>query len=137
MNHTPAEMILKYIRDSGLATGWATTYAKMPVEPVNIISVFDNMSQLDGKIMRTGQTVEHPGIQVRVRSEPYKDGWLKAQAILESMSQMLRETIVLTNPDQVYKIQAFTVTGSLMYIGQAEKQQGQNFTFNGTISFGE
>lgn len=135
MNHTPAEIILQYIRDSSLDSGWETFYAKMPPEPINQIVVFDSMSQLDGKIMQTGQTVEHPGIQVRVRSLVYKDGWLKAQAILEYLSEMLREIIICSNPTTTYHVQSFTVVGSLMYIGQAEKQQGQNFTFNGTISY--
>jgi Bacteriophage minor capsid protein len=47
----------------------------------NLITLTDTSGIKDGRIMRSGQTVIHPGIQVKIRAVDFNPGWVLMDAI--------------------------------------------------------
>ena len=117
---------------NGQPADWRSTFSKTTDDPANFVTVYDAAGVIDGRYMETGEMVEHYGIQIRVRSLKYKDGYTKAKELLKAMTQEMIHVPVIQ--DGSYMIESFTQTSSILSIGTDEKNRRENFTFNGIVT---
>lgn len=61
--------------------------------PSDAVCVYDTTPVPDGRLLRTGEQIVHPGIQIKVRSQSYQAGWDKAQAIAETLDAATRAQV--------------------------------------------
>ena len=84
MIHSQADILAKYLHNEDLLTQqatddeWPTTVGFMPESDEDAIAVFNTTPKLSGRLHKTGLTLEHPGIQIRVRSQDEQVGYGKA-----------------------------------------------------------
>ena len=112
--------------------------------PDNALGLFGTTGTLDGRYMRTGYVVEHPGFQIRVRHRDYDAGWDLAHAIFNNFTQNVKNTAVLFSPasgDYTEYIRAIKATTSVIDLGVGGPGSSvgrvlQQFTINfqGTFS---
>lgn len=99
-----AEIIGQYLVDEGLAVDadaladWQVFIGTMPdcgdgVRD-NALAIYDISGARDGRIMRSGQVIVHPGLQIRVRSTTYSAGWAKTEAIADLIDATDRQKTV-------------------------------------------
>lgn len=146
MNHTPSQILEKFLitnslvvaAPSGSESNWPCYIAIVPDRketPSNIVSIFDTEGDYDGRYLRTGVVVEHPGFQIRVRSTDYQAGYIKMLTIRNKITQEATKAQI-TLDSSTYTIQS-AFAGTVMSIG-TEPNSTKNrhlFVINGTISF--
>lgn len=132
----PSDIIRQLLINLGHATAlgaWPIYTSFLPDEPDNAIAVFDTAGKFDGRIMSTGEQVEHPGIQVRVRGLVYPTTWEKAQTIAEALDSQNQITIAISSED-VYALQNVSRSGPVLPAGVDEDRRRYHFTINATVT---
>lgn len=136
--NSPAELIRQSVVMDGLGTNpsdggaWPVFVGHMPDEPANCICVYDTTGNIDGRIS-TGKTIEHPGVQVRVRAIDHPTGYPKITNIRNHLDSILRQGIVIG--EYSYTIQAVTIIGGIQALGQEpDGERRNNFTINGILT---
>jgi len=95
MNHSPADILLRYLLDAGIASSaslWEGFVGFQPDLPDDVISIYDTTSIQDGRLM-SGETINHPGFQVRVRSNSRILAYRKVSDISSSFDAVLRTAV--------------------------------------------
>jgi hypothetical protein len=138
---SPAQVIAQLIRDKGLGnahdhTTWPVSVGFMADSPHNAITVYGTEGRQDGRLMKTGERIEHPGIQVRVRSLKYTDGRAKADAIALMFDTQSSGVTVAIPADGSYFIQNVSRTGSVIELGPNEEDPNRrlDFTVNAVLT---
>lgn len=99
---SPARIIAKILQDSGTAAtdqmaDWFPYVSSLPdkpgVVPVRAMAVTDTVGLTDGRIMATGEYIEHPGIQIRIRGTGYSDTYAKIQEAQAVMDSLMNHTV--------------------------------------------
>ena len=138
MTHTPAQIFRQYLLDEGLAVepgasgSWPIYHSHLPdgvgVED-DALCVYDTAGGKDGRPMG-GLPLFHHGIQLRVRSRSYTDGWEKAQEIADAAGGILRESLDLDSI--TYIIQSVSQSTSVVALGVEEEgtKRRDHFTVN-------
>ena len=141
MDSSAAQVIYQLLLDLGLAEesdgSWPVFISFLPDLPHVILVVYDTAGTEDGRIM-DGEKIEHPGIQVSVRSPLYLDGWRKARAIADAFDDQLRTDVVIDS-DGTYRIQNISRQGNILPVGVDEEdgQRRHYFTINAVVTFAE
>lgn len=138
--YSPARLVAQYLVDNNLvdwppgnttlpASTWYGFYASMPELGDSAVCVYDTTPTPDGRYHRgAGDTVEHPGIQIRVRHKLYDPGWAKAFEIQQYLDLIKNTTVTVDSVPHL--LEACTQTAGLTFIGQEEKNKRQLFTLN-------
>ncbi len=106
-----------------------------PDTPDECITVYDTLGTQDGRSMVSGEQYSHKGIQVRVRSGTSTDGFVKAQAISNSLDQSTYQE-VLTIGGVRYFIQAVSTKGDPIPLGrETPKSKRFLYTINATVAY--
>ncbi len=146
-DNTPAELIRSALLISGEVTFpplnvvWPCFVDHFPdssegplAHDLAAVCIYDTAGTRDGRIMRTGESVQHPGWQVRVRGLIHKSTYIKIKCIKEYLDTVLRLQVEIS--PFLYTIQAVTVTGNIISLGrELGGQRRVEFTLNGTLSF--
>jgi len=100
----------------------------------NALCVRDTTGILDGRIQGTGETVEHPGIQIRIRGVDFETARAKAASIATVVDGWIRKAVTVGGTN--YTIQAFTRTGAILALGNEEQDRHRrsHFTVNGIVT---
>lgn len=61
----------------------------------NLVLFTDTTGISDGRHMRTGQTIEHPGTQILVRSDRQTDAWKTCNYISNAMDAVYRQWVII------------------------------------------
>lgn len=141
--HQPSRVLLQYLLDQGVVVAhstyasWQGFYNHLPPENgtivhIDAVVVSDEAGIQEGRYHRTGEVVEFPGFQVRVRSKLEDDGWLKARAISSVMDAALREEVTVSGTN--YLIQAINRSTQVIPLGRDPETQRFNHTVNGMIT---
>ena len=141
MKHSPAD-ILRYAiialghgyRPSDMNESEWKVYADMEVDkPDNLIVVYNTAGKIKGRMQPTGESVEHNGFQILVRTTDSQSGRKKLAEIERDLLQDIRRTTVTIGTD-AYMIKAVHKTSGILPLGkdQANKERFL-FSFNGTI----
>lgn len=139
---SPALVIRRWLIDSGLAPDsgsapWAPFAAFLPDNPDTAIGIYDTTGVLQGRIMATGEQIEKPGVQVRVRSADYKAAYAKADEIRLRMDSLLPiVSVVLPGAGEEWQLSNIARTASITYLGIEESgdRKRHNLTINATLT---
>jgi len=138
---TPAQIIHQLLTDLNLVEqsgAWPAFISFMPEElPDDAVCVYDTAGTSDGRIMRTGERIEHSGVQIRVRGRHHKDVWNKTNEIALALDQQVQNTLVSTASDLVYRIANISRTGTIIPVGIETDgaRRRFNFTINALVTY--
>ena len=135
--NSPADLVYQLLVDLQLGSAgvgsedWPVFVSFLPDVPDESICVYDTAGRLDGRLMLTGEQVEHPGIQIRVRGKDYSDTHKKAQAIAVELDSQKRKLVELES-GEFFTLINFSRTGSILSLGM--EQEGDRRRFHFTIN---
>lgn len=118
---SPADVIAQFLIDENLASSdiaaeWHVYVSFLPQEPNGALCIYDTSGKMDGRIMRTGEQIVHPGIQVMVRHANYVTAWNKADALARAFDAV-RKTSVALDSENNYILHNVSRTGDIMHVG--------------------
>ncbi len=107
---------------------WPLYVANMPdgndIE-TNCGCVYDTPGVLDGKLS-SGEVIQHPGIQLRIRSNDYETGYAKTEAIALALDDVSWDTITVSGT--TYLLQSVSRTSPVVPLG-SERGTKRRFLF--------
>ena len=140
MNHSPVEVLRAALIEGLCGTSpsqtpggaWPIFVSHLPETPDNAICVYDTAGVKDGRLM-SGETIKHPGFQVRVRATGYANGFAQIEQIAIYLDTLHQEAVVVDGDS--YRIVAVTQTSGPVSIGQEpDGKRREGLTLNGTIT---
>jgi len=151
MRHSPAEIIVSDLIHNEIVTDyrngntWACYVDMAPSPdaqikvPKEIVTIYNTTGIIDGRYQTTKlgtnrKTIEHPGLQVIVRSVNPIDGYRKCYEISERFDAILREEVIVT-ADKHYVIQAITRSTNVALIGEDPMLRLTNHSVNAIITY--
>jgi hypothetical protein len=145
MSYSAARWLQKYLIDQGIAANpdtaplgnWPIYLDGMPDGagvPNDCLAIFDTVGRKDGRYMRSGQTVIHPGVMVHVRAVDRDDAYSKIDAVLNKFDGLLRAQIIIGSDSTV--IQSVSIRGNPMSLGEVPGDVRRfGFSLNAIVSF--
>lgn len=140
MNHSTADVIRHLLIDGGLGSmpgsneAWPVYVGSEPDGPDNAITVYDTAGVMSGRVMVTGEKLENPGIQVRVRSRDVLTGRAKAADVAAFLDTQVFLTEVTIGSDS-YKVWAVNRTSQVIPAGLDNPSSRRRLhTVNATVS---
>jgi hypothetical protein len=134
---SPAEVVAAWLVSKGLgkwpaspgtAADFRVTYALMPVDGDNMLTVYNTGASKEGRLHKTGTVIKKPTVQVRIRSRTDALGWNKGQAVEAAAEACRNDSVIISGT--TYTIKSFTLTIPLVPIQQEEVNQRKIFTVN-------
>ena len=139
LTHSPADVVSRLLVDLGVGTdpadgsAWPIFAAGEPSLPDNVITVFDTVGRQQGRTHFDGETQEHHGIQIRVRSSTHLVGFTKARAIAVVIDGQYQSQVVIGAIS--YVVHAITRSGDVNILGKEVPATKRNlFTINALVS---
>ena len=134
----PADIIRQLLIDLSLADtsdGWEVFVGFFPDEPDKALCVYDTAGVLDGRIMATGEVIEHPGIQIRVRAKSYTEVWGKITEVVRALDGVNKVSIVFSE-EEAYTVHNVSRSGAILPMGLDEvgNRRLHNFAANMTVT---
>ena len=136
MSKSPAEVLHYYLISQGLFTSpsakgdfplFITTLpGGKDVEKAGCVS--DTSFIKDGRLM-TGETIIHPGIQIRIRTRTFEEGWMKMRAIA-SLLEMVHNLSIVISADDYYTLYNVSQTSAILPMGQDPETRLFLFSIN-------
>lgn len=145
--HSPAHILRTALIQAGVGVAtetlnpgavpvWPLSIGHLPKTPDNAMCVYDTTGKPDGRLMGTGETIQHPGFQIRVRSNSYQAAWSKISELQGTLNALVRRSVMIDGVS--YSILSVTQTGSPLSLGQdADAARRDQLTLNGTLTIKE
>lgn len=108
-------------------TDWPCHIGSMPDSADVSVCLYDTAAMKDGRLM-DGETIDHPGIQVKIRCKDYQVGWRKISAISASLDFLNREEITIDS--ETYLIENMNRASSIMPMGIAKDDTKRRYLFS-------
>ena len=121
---SPADILRNFLVTEGLvaevgtdvAVPWQAFVSHLPNVPEDAVCLYDTAGRLDGRMMDTGEQIEHPGIQLVFRSGDYLALWEKVNAVVLALDRILRQLVAIESGTYV-RIHSVSRAGSPNYLG--------------------
>jgi hypothetical protein len=135
---TPAVIIRQLLitLELGTASGtWPIYVSFLPATPDNALCIYDTAGRLGGRIMSSGEQIEYPGIQIRVRGSDYGISYTKANAIALALDSQIRNSIAISGEDP-YILHNASRAGSIISLGMDpdDSRRRYHFTINALLT---
>lgn len=124
--NSPAEILKELLLSN--SDEWDSFISSMPDSPDNCVAIYDTAGTLDGRVMKTGEVDGHYGIQIKVRSLNYEDGWQKLNEMVNNLD-LATVPLEIVVGETTYIIQNGSRTSPIVPIGNDEKRRSL-FTVN-------
>lgn len=143
-----AEILLQLMIDRGILVEsinnapakWQGAIGPLPPDPPNILGFIDTVPWQQGRIQRTGERIEHPELQIMLRSQNYQIGLDKGKDISlnfldkigvrpEDDAQGLGVLRTTVNSIQ-YTVTAVFIKVALNYLGEEKDTRRCLFSIN-------
>lgn len=137
MDHPQCQIIAKALISQAIGTApsakkdWLVASSYMSDSPDNQITVYDTTPRGDGRLM-SGPSIEHPGIQVRVRGRDYLSGWNKIKEIRDYFDT-IHNLVVSFGVGDTETIQSIS-QGGIIHVGRDETENREVFTLNAALT---
>lgn len=134
---SPADIIQALLQADGLpGSGWQSFVGFMPPDPDKCICAYDTPGNPDGRLMATGERIEHPGVQIQVRGLDYVECFAKVRAITQALDST-RKVSVAPNSTDSYTVANVSRTGTPISLGIEEVNDRRRhvFAINMTITY--
>lgn len=142
LGHSPAYVLRTLLIELGVGvepiignttTAWQAFTSNEPDLPDNCITTTDTAGRLDGRLAISGETVEHYGVQIKIRSSDFHVGWRKANEISTVLDEAVYDETLVIDSAQ-YQIHAVTKSGGIANLGRDRPNGNRSlFTLNVTI----
>jgi hypothetical protein len=133
-------LIEEHLVTDDSTTNWFCTISYLPDGQGirdNIVAITDTEGSKDGRIMRTGEVIIHPGFQIRVRCTDYNLGYSKILAIGSFLDSMVNRTVSVTNDKKTETLTIVSVSkqSGIMPMGLEPAGRRYHFSlnYNGTV----
>lgn len=139
LTHSVNDVIRRLLVNDGQGTlpsaaGSWPIGVERPDSPDDCVTVTETTGRRDGRTMTDGEVIEHPGIQVEVRSADHNTGFLKAKQIATYCDEQVRNSGV-TFEGKHYNIVNVSRVGVVMSIGRESPESARElFTFNAMVT---
>lgn len=137
----PSRFIRKWLMDQSIignenaaSASWPSTIAQVPTSPDNFVTLTDTFGILDGRNLSNGQAYNHPGIQVRVRSQSFDSAYMKGLEIQTSLSQNIGGQLISLDVSRIAKIEGMKLTMPLSYMGEETQNRRHVVVFNMVVT---
>ena len=136
--HSPADVVRRALIAEGLGTdpsaagSWPIHADREPNSPDSCITVYNTQGKIDAQELVGGMTLEHHGIQIRVRAARGETGYTKARAIAVSIDTNVSNASV-TISNSTYLVTVITRTGDVLPIGREPTSDRSLFTINAVV----
>ncbi len=138
---SPAQVVQEYLIVEGFGVRppttnpWAVYFSYMPDTPNEAIMAYNTAAREDGRLLRTGESITHPGLHVRIRGRDNTTVYAKAWAIARRFDIINQYTLVLA--DYSYLIEAVSRNGDPIDLGREEGTGRFLFGVNARITLKE
>jgi hypothetical protein len=113
----------------------ATYVSTDPDMPHKVTIINDTTGVSDGRVQISGELQQHYGLQARVRSDEYSDGWVRANAIRTLLSEGIDQAEISFNDGTKFLVWCAAQIKDVMYIGRELPATNRKlFTLNFTIT---
>jgi|SRR6185503_6369049 len=135
---SPSDIIRQALIDLSLvdtSEGWSVFVGFFPDTPDEAVCVYDTAGVLDGRLMVTGEVIEHPGIQIRVRGKSYPAVWSKITEITKGLD-VIKKLSVVFSEEEAYTVHNVSRSGAILPMGIDEigNRRLHNFAANMTVT---
>lgn len=145
LNHSPAEILAQHLYGTGVVTdpvdegAWPAYVGHLDDSPDDAVCVYDTTGTQDGRDQNTGETFDHPGIQVRVRGFDYVEAYKKAAKLEAELDKVKQSAVTLYDSDgagTTYNIHAATRTTPAAPLKQPKQEEDHRpqFTVNAKLT---
>jgi hypothetical protein len=142
--HSSADIILQALVDNGdvrlpnAGGSWPGFLNDVPDAADDLcVGIFDSAGMVEGKLM-SGSMVDHPGVQIRVRSVFHPQGWEKIQAIADFLLAMVQTSVTINDvggTPRNYMVLNVSPTSNILRLGPEEGSKKRvQFAFNTNVS---
>lgn len=109
--------------------------AVLPETPDETVGFFDTAGRLDGRMMRTGEQIEHYGVQIQVRGRVYLDTYDRAKDLALLLDGIIKQTVAI-NSDEIYTLHNVSRSGAVIPVGieTVGSRRRHLFTINMTVT---
>jgi len=141
MRHSPAQITVQALTDDGIMDSpssggdWPLYVDHLP-KTKQCAAIRTTAGISDGRIMKTGEVIDHPGIQVRVKGHTYEDANQKCWAIADYFSKLKYKLVVLSDGFG-YTIQAVSRFSPILPLGVEEGTGLYIFSCNFTVTLSQ
>ncbi|MCP4566477.1 MAG: hypothetical protein GY841_02720 [FCB group bacterium] len=142
MDIEQSRLVQKFLIDAGLGTSvqggnaWPVYATFLPdSDDINddAIVCYDTAGRTDGRVIDTGEHIEHPGFQIMVRSRNRSAGRAKANDIANVIDAVFRTEVTVDG--STYTLQNLSRTGQILDIGAEPEGRGRKFhSVNGVMT---
>lgn len=137
IQQSAADLIRQLLIDTNhgtVAGNWPVYVAYFMDEPHQAICVFDTPGRLDGRLLKTGEQIEHPGVQVQVRGTRYDILWTKVQEIVNYLDSVKNVSVAITS-GEAYVIRNVSRSAGALPMGTDEDDGDRHyFAINATLT---
>jgi len=139
LDHSPADVVrwlliaLSQGTDPEAVGSWPIHASSEPDSPDDLITVYDTSGVQQGRVQRTGETVEHRGIMVQVRGTDHATAWAKMDAVKVALDESVRNTLVTVDDNQ-YIVYAITKQSGPLSLGTEPNTNRFLFTLNAVVA---
>lgn len=119
MNYSPAQIVRQLLQDASLideSASWESFVSFFPERPHEALCFYDTTGIDDGRMMRSGERIEHDGVQIRLRGRTYNSAWVRATAICRYLDAQAN-VVVDMDSDDSYLIYNMSRTSTLQHLG--------------------
>jgi len=142
-DHSPAQVIAKLLFDQGVfdappSDEWPLYVGHLPGDKTvrQAASIVDTAAQMEGRILATGEVIEHPGLQIRTRSSSHPSAYQKVVQAAEALSGVNRIGVRMEDGTW-YTVHAASRFSSILAMGLEEETRLWNFSVNYTITISD
>lgn len=137
---SPADVIRQMLVDLELASDqpdvdWFAYTGFLPDNPNSALCVYDTSGRKDGRLMKTGEQITHPGIQIVIRGLDYLPTRGRAQDIALALDAQ-RKTVVAIESTGSYIVHNVSRTGDIISLGMEMEgdRRRHMFTINAMVT---
>lgn len=132
---TPADLLYTMLIGQSVLGDYPAFVSFLPDQPDKAVCIYDTPGTNDGRLMTTGERIEHPGVQIFVRSLEYLEGHQKAQS-LATLLDGLKNISIAVSPDETYSLRNVTRSGTINWIGIeiVNDKRRHQFTINAVLT---
>jgi len=119
----PSKVLAEYligqaIFSNDMSADWALFVSSLPDKPTKAGVVYDTDGLKDGRIATSGESIIHHGVQLRVRSNDYVEGFAKIEDAVNLISTIKNISVVIGS--KTYIINSVSQTSSIISLGVEE-----------------
>lgn len=131
----PSKIILQLLINEELLvaadsteTDWKGFIGYLPNDPDSAACIYDTEGVMDGRLMKTGFRIIHPGFQVVVRGKGFAATYARAQQIALAFDAVSNTPVVVE--ENLYFINNITRTSPVLHLGRETEGSRNRHVFS-------